>query len=543
MSGKHIVKHLTILLTYLPVTINPFSMKQLHLLLFVLPLLVKAQQADILIRNGKILDGTGNSWYYADVAVKEGKIIAIGKLASYTASQIIDAKGLIVAPGFIDVHTHCEGDEKKNPQANNFLLDGVTTVVTGNCGSSNTNLATYFSLLDSVKMSINIASLVGHNDVRKAVMGTVMRDPTELEMQKMETIVAQAMKDGAVGLSTGLIYIPGTYSKTEEVVRLAQVASSYGGVYASHMRDEGDSVTEAIAEAIYIGRVANIPVEISHFKLSGQQNWGRSKQTIAMIEAARKEGLDVTIDQYPYTASSTNLGTLMPDWIMADGQDSIVARLNNPAIQQQVAAIMMKKLAKRKLKHFSYPVVAYFKADTLFNGKSIEEVNVLKGKKHTAKEEAYTVMQMVQQGGAQMVFHGMGDEDVKRIMQYSFNMFASDASIRQFGVGAPHPRGYGTNARVLAKYVREEHVISLEEAIRRMTSLPAQKFQLKNRGLLREGFAADIVIFNEATVKDLSTYEQPHQYSTGFKYVLVNGKVVIENEQHNGTRSGMVLRK
>jgi len=518
-------------------------MRQLYFLFCLLPLFAAAQQADILIKIGKVLDGTGNSWYYADVAVTNGKIVAIGKLTTYTASQILDAKGLIVAPGFIDVHTHCEGDEKKNPLAHNFLLDGVTTVVTGNCGSSNTNLAAYFALLDSVKMSINIASLVGHNDVRKAVMGTAMRDPSETELQQMEAIVAKAMQDGAVGLSTGLIYIPGTYSKTSEVVRLAKVAASYGGVYASHMRDEGDSVVEAINEAIYIGRVANMPVEISHFKLSGQQNWGRSKQTVAMIEAARKEGLDVTIDQYPYTASSTNLGTLMPDWIMADGQDSIVARLSNPVIQQQVAKVMLQKLAKRKLKHFSYPVVAYFKADTTLNGKSIEQVNQIKGRPYTAKDEAYMVMEMIKQGGAQMVFHGMGDEDVKRIMQYPFNMFASDASIRQFGVGAPHPRGYGTNARVLAKYVRDEHVISLEEAIRRMTSLPAQKFQLKNRGLLKEGFAADIVVFNEATVQDQSTYQQPHQYSTGFKYVLVNGKLVIDNEQHNGTRSGMVLRK
>ena len=339
-------------------------MKPLFLLLITMPLFVTAQQADVLIRNGKVLDGTGNSWYYADVAVKDGKIMAIGKLTNYSAAKTLDAKGLIVAPGFIDVHTHCEGDEKKNPLAQNFLLDGVTTVITGNCGSSNTNLAAYFSLLDSIKMSINIASLIGHNDVRKAVMGTAMRDPNEIELQQMEAIVNQAMKDGAVGLSTGLIYIPGTYSKTEEVVRLAKVASGYGGVYASHMRDEADSVVEAINEAIYIGRVANIPVEISHFKLSGQQNWGRSKQTIALIEAARKEGIDVTIDQYPYTASSTNLGTLMPDWIMADGQDSIVARLSNPAIQKQVASIMLKKLAKRKQSHFSYPVVAFFKADT-----------------------------------------------------------------------------------------------------------------------------------------------------------------------------------
>jgi len=500
-----------------------------------------AQQADILIKNGKILDGTGNSWFYGDVAVKDGKIIAIGHLQNYTAAKSIDATNLIVAPGFIDVHTHCEGDEYKNPLAQNFLLDGVTSVVTGNCGSSYTHLAKYFKALDSIKMSINIASLIGHNDVRKAVMGSANRDPNEAEIKKMEAIVEQAMKDGAVGFSTGLIYIPGTYSKTEEVVRLAKAASQYHGIYASHMRDEGDSVTEAIEEAINIGRQANMPVEISHFKLSGQQNWGRSKETVPMIIKARAEGLDVTIDQYPYTASSTNLGTLLPDWVLADGQDSINKRLNDEHIKKAVVNYMLAKLKKRKLKHFSYPVVAYYKADTTLNGKSIEEVNLIKQKKHTAVEEGNTVIEMMKQGGAGMVFHGMSEEDVKRIMQYPFNMFASDASIRIFNSGSPHPRGYGTNARVLSKYVRDEKVISLEEAIRRMTSLPAQKFQLKDRGLLREGYAADIVVFDEKTVQDNSTYEKPHQYSTGFKYVLVNGAVTVENDHHIGTRNGKVL--
>jgi N-acyl-D-amino-acid deacylase len=518
-------------------------MRKLIAFILFIPLTTLAQQADVLIMNGKILDGTGNSWFYGDVAIKNGKIAAIGHLQQYTAAKIIDAKGLVVAPGFIDVHTHIEGEEERNPFAQNFLFDGVTTVITGNCGSSNTDLAKYFAMLDSVKLSINVASLIGHNDVRKAVMGTAMRDPSKEEMKKMEMIVEQAMRDGAVGFSTGLIYIPGTYSKTEEVVRLAKVASKYNGVYTSHMRDEGDSVTQAIDEAIHIGRTAAMPVEISHFKCSGQNNWNRSKETLSMIEAARREGLDVTIDQYPYTASSTNLGTLLPDWILADGQDSIHARLSNPAIQDRVADYMLRRLAKRKLKHFSYPVVANFKPDTAYNGKSIEEVNLLRGKKHKARDEAYTIMEMMKEGGAGMVFHGMSDADVNRIMQYPFNMFASDGGIRVFGQGAPHPRSYGTNARILGKYVREDHVISLEEAIRRMSSLPAQKFQLKDRGLLREGLAGDIVVFDAATVKDLATYEKPHQYSTGFKYVLVNGQVVIESEKFNGTRSGTVLRR
>jgi N-acyl-D-amino-acid deacylase len=499
--------------------------------------------ADILIKNGRILDGTGNSWYYGDVAVKDGKILKIGNFDNVTAAKVIDAKGLIVSPGFIDVHTHIEGDEFKNPTANNFILDGVTTVVTGNCGSSNVDIKKYLWQIDSLKPSINVATLIGHNDVRKAVMGRANRQPSEEEMKRMEALVDQGMQAGAVGLSTGLIYIPGTYSKTDEIVRLAKVAAKYKGVYASHMRDEGDSVVQAINEALLVGREAHIPVEISHFKLSGQQNWGRSTETVAMVKNAREQGIEVTIDQYPYTASSTSLSTLLPDEILADGQDSIRARLQRPEIRKYVTDYMLAKLKKRKLKHLSYAVVAYYKPDTSYNGKSIEEINLLKGRKHKAKVETETVMDMMMEGGASAVFHGMGDEDVKRIMQYPFNMFASDASIRIFGEGVPHPRGYGTNARVLSKYVREEKVLSLEEAVRRMTSLPAQKFGLKDRGLLKEGLAADILVFDDKAVQDLSTYQQPHAYSKGFQYVLVNGQLVVENGQHLGARSGVALRR
>ncbi len=518
-----------------------YTMKMLFSFLLI-PLLSIAQtDADIILRNGKLIDGTGNSWIYADIAIKNGKIWKVGKQLHLKTAKEIDATGLIVAPGFIDVHTHLEGDEKKNPLATNFIYDGVTTCITGNCGSSETNIKKYFSFIDSLKLSINVAALVGHNDIRKAVMGRAMRDPSEEELQRMEAITEQAMKDGAVGLSTGLIYIPGTYSKTAEIVRLAKVAAKYNGVYASHMRNEGDSVVQAIEEALTIGKEANLPVEISHFKVGGQQNWGRSKETLAMILKARSEGLDVTIDQYPYTASSTSLSTLLPDWVLADGQDSIKARLSNTAIRKQVKEEMLKSLKKRKLKHFSYAVVAYYDADTSLNGKSIEAINLLKRNKHKAKFEAETVLQMMEKGGASAVFHGMSENDVKYIMQYPFNMFASDATIRSFNVGVPHPRGYGTNARVLGKYVREEKVISLEEAIRRMTSLPAQKFQLKDRGLLREGFAADIVVFDENTVADVSTFEKPHQYSTGFKYILVNGQLTLENGVHTGVRNGKAL--
>jgi N-acyl-D-amino-acid deacylase len=340
---------------------------------------------DILIVNGKIIDGTGNSWYYGTVAIKDGKIIKVGRDIKMVAGKTIDAKGLIVAPGFIDVHTHIEGDEQKQPTADNFIYDGVTTVVAGNCGASNIDIGKYLQWIDSLKLSINVATLIGHNDVRKTVMGRANRDATPEEMKQMEDIVDKAMKDGAVGMSTGLIYIPGTFTKTPEIVDLAKIAAKYNGIYASHMRDEGDSVTYAIEETLTIGREAKIPVEISHFKLSGQQNWGRSKETVPMIEAARKEGIEVTIDQYPYTASSTSISTLIPDEILADGQDSIKARLQRPDIKKYVINSMLKRLKKRRLKHFSYAVVASYAPDAAYNGKSIEQINLLKGRKHKRK--------------------------------------------------------------------------------------------------------------------------------------------------------------
>ncbi|SDD90370.1 N-acyl-D-amino-acid deacylase family protein [Niabella drilacis] len=497
---------------------------------------------DVLIRNGRIINGTGNNWFYGDIAVANGRILAIGKNLSYNSSTIINAGGLIVAPGFIDVHTHIEGDEDKDPLAQSFIYDGVTTVVAGNCGASNLNIGRYFSWLDSLKLSINVASLIGHNDVRKAVLGRANRAPSAVELKKMEQFTLQAMKDGAAGLSTGLIYIPGTYAQPDEIIALARIAAQYNGVYATHMRSEGNNVADAIREALQIGRAAKIPVEISHFKLSGQQNWGRSKETVAMIETARREGIDVTIDQYPYTASSTSISTLLPSDVLADGQDSIRARLQRPDIRKYVVEDMLKSLKQRKLKHFSYAVVAYYKPDTSYNGKSIEQINLMKGRKHKAREEALTVIDLMMNGGAGAVFHGMSEGDVQYIMKYPFDMFASDASIRIMNEGMPHPRGYGTNARVLARYVREEKVLSLEEAIRRMTSLPAQKFHLADRGLLKEGMAADIVIFDPEKVQDLATFEKPHAYSTGFAYVLVNGKVTVDRGRHTGERNGKTLR-
>ncbi|MEN9701935.1 MAG: hypothetical protein RIR55_1272 [Bacteroidota bacterium] len=501
-----------------------------------------AQNADYIIRNGKLMDGTGNNWQLKNIAIVNNKIVAIGNLTNWKAAKEIDAKGLIVAPGFIDVHAHIEGSEVKNPLATNFIYDGVTTVITGNCGGSADNMKTYFDYIDSLGVSINVAALMGHNNIRKQVMGTANRHATEEELQKMEAIADKAMKEGAVGMSTGLIYIPGTFAPTDEVVRLAKVVSKNGGVYASHIRNEEDKVAEAVNEAIAIGREAKLPVEISHFKVNGQNNWGRSDETLNLVKNARLEGIDVTIDQYPYSASSTNLGILLPDWVLADGQDSILARLKNPSIRSKVKAHSIDMITRRGLKHFDYAYVANFKADTNYNGKNIREINLLRGGKDNALAQAETIVQMMELGGAQMVYHGMADKDVKNIMAYPFNMAASDAGIAVVGVSRPHPRAYGTNARVLGKYVREEKVMSLEEAIRRMTSLPADKFNIKQRGLIKEGFIADIVVFDENEVTDMATFENPHQFSKGFKYIFVNGALTIDNGLHNGARKGLAIR-
>ena len=515
-----------------------------HLLIFLFLAhtgFAQQQQYDILILGGKIIDGTGNSWFYADLAIKDDKISKIGRLQLASAKKTIDAKGLIVAPGFIDVHAHIENGVFERPTADNYIYDGVTTVITGNCGGSADDLKNFFRRIDSMKTSINIASLVGHNTVRRLIMGLNDRLASPEEQQKMEVLVEQAMKDGAVGLSTGLIYLPGMYSNTEEVIGLAKAAGKHNGVYASHIRNEENGVLDAINEAINIGRQANIPVQISHFKVSGRANWGRSKETLPLIEQARKQGFDVTIDQYPYTASSTNLGIRLPDWALSGGSDSLKQRIKDPVQHKKIIADMLDMQKRYKYKDYSFAFVAMHAADTTLNGKNISEINKMKGRKSKMKEEAETILDLLMAGGAQMVYHSMNEEDVKHFIKYPFNMFGADGGVSN-GKGMPHPRTYGTNARVLGKYVREEKIISLEEAIRRMTSLPAQKFQLKDRGLLKEGMAADIVVFDENEVADKATFEKPHQFSAGFKFVLVNGQVIIEKGKHNGAKSGVVLK-
>ncbi len=502
---------------------------------------IQAQHAQILITNGHIINGTGNSWILGDIAIVKDKIVAIGRLTNWTADRVINARENIVAPGFIDVHTHIEGDEIVNPFASNFIHDGVTTVITGNCGSSKLPIVDYLSFIDSLKLSVNVATLAGHNDIRRWAMGDANRKPTPLELFEMQEQMQDAMEQGALGLSTGLIYAPGMYANTEEISTLAKEAAKYHGIYATHIRDEADSVVPAIYEALAVCKEAKIPLEISHFKVSGPQNWGRSLETLSLIESARALGLEVVIDQYPYTASSTSLSTMLPDDVLEGGYLKAQLRLKENKSREYAVAYMLAKLAKRKLEHFGYAIVAQYKSDTTYQGKSIESINLIMGKPHTALAEANTIIDLLIQSNAGMVFHGMSDIDIAHIAAYPFTIPASDASIRIFGEGQPHPRGYGTNSRFIRKMVNEENIVSLEEAIRRMTSLPAQHFNLPLRGMLLPGYFADIVIFDANKITDHATYEQPHQYASGFDFVIVNGVAVLEADVQNNQRPGQVI--
>ncbi|GIU83047.1 MAG: D-aminoacylase [Acidobacteria bacterium] len=495
---------------------------------------------DLVIINGRIVDGTGNPWFRASIGIKDGRIVKIGKINPSSAKKVIDAKDNIVTPGFIDVHTHVENIFDL-PKAENFIRMGVTSLITGNCGSSATDIAEFLGRYKEKPLTVNLGTLIGHGSVRAKVMGFDDRQPTPDEQAQMEAIVEKAMKDGALGLSTGLIYSPGTFAKTDEIVALAKIAARYGGVYASHIRDEGTEVVKAINEAIEIGEKAGIPVEISHFKISSKNLWGQSPVTIGLVKSAREKGLQVTVDQYVYTASSTSLEARLPNWAIAGGREETLKRLADKEMRSKIAQAMKEELEKRGFKDYSFAYVANYSPKPEYNGKNIVEITKLERGRDDLDAQIEQIFEMYEKGGASMVYRVMSEEDVRRILREPFTMFASDSGVRELGRGVPHPRGYGNNARVLGEYVRNLKLLSLEEAIRKMTSLPAQTFGIRDRGLLREGFFADIVIFDEKKVADRATFENPHQYPEGFIYVLVNGEVVLDENGLTDKRPGRAI--
>lgn len=498
---------------------------------------------DLLIRNARIADGTGAPLLRGSIGVRDGRIVETGEVSG-TADREIDANGAVAAPGFIDVHTHSE-NIAKIPNAENYVRMGVTTIVSGNCGSSNTSLKEFFDGIEKRKCTINVASLVGHNSVRiKAMHGIFDRVPSPEEMATMKALVDQAMKDGAVGFSTGLIYLPGTFTKTEEIIELAKVASAHGGIYASHMRAETVKIFGALDELFRVAREADIPAEVSHLKLSGPSAWGKANEVLAVLDKARADGLRISQDAYAYTASSTTLSQLIPDKAREGGEKSFREQLADP---KKKAAILRGMAEMRKgsgRDDYAYAVIARFPPDPSLNGKNIAQAaKILRGS-DSLDDQVETILDIYLRGSGSGVFHGMSEGDLQTFLRHPETMIASDGGPRSPGGSgdATHPRSYGNNARVLARYVRQQKIISLEEAIRRMTSMPARTFKLKDRGTLKPGSFADIVIFDPDKVNDPSTYDDPHHFAEGFSDVIVNGGIVLREGKLTGTKSGGPLR-
>ncbi|MEO8334973.1 MAG: D-aminoacylase [bacterium] len=500
---------------------------------------------DLLIRNGRVIDGTGRPSFRADVAIAAGRVALVSPtpIPAQTARRVIDAAGRVVAPGFIDMHTHLE-PLLAMPDAESHVRQGVTLAVGGPDGASAWPMGPFLDSASRAPLGLNVAFLVGHNTIREDVMGTANRDPTAAELRRMQGMVAQAMHDGAFGLSTGLRYIPGFYSKTAEVIALSTVAADSGGIYTSHMREEGLGLFAGVAEALEIGKQARIPVVLTHHKAVGRQMWGKSTITLAMVDSARRAGTDVMIDQYPYTASSTGLSILVPPWALAGGDSALRRRMQSAPLRDSILrGIVDLLLNDRGGGDLERVQFARVKWEPSLNGKTLRDLALLRGVPPTMDAVAPLIVEGVLAGDPVMVYHVLDEGDVKRIMAHPQTMIASDGLLTRLGDGVPHPRNYGTFPRVLGKYVREDHVLTLEQAVRKMTSMPASRLRLADRGCLRVGCAADVVVFDPDSVADRGTFADPHHYPTGIEWVIVNGVPVVEKAAFTAARPGQVLRR
>ena len=503
-----------------------------------------SQEVDLLIRNGTVIDGSGSAGAPLEIAITGNQIVKIGSSLNVTPKRIIDASGLVVSPGFIDVHAHIE-PLTMMPNAESHVRQGVTTALGGPDGGGPLPLGAYLDSLAVQGVGMNVAYLVGHNTVRNHVMGLVNRAPDDKELERMKTLIATSMEEGAYGMSTGLKYLPGTYAKLDEVIALSKVAAQQGGIYTSHLREEGLGLIEAVSEAITISDKAKIPVVLTHHKAMGQPMWGKSEQTLAMVDSARAIGLDIMMDQYPYTASHTGISVLIPSWAL-EGHPitEFTKRCQDPVLRDSIKRGIMYNLINDRgggdLRRVQFST---FNWKPELEGKTLYDWAVADGLDPSIETGAELVMQAQLHRGAKCIFHAMNEDDVRRIMQHPFSMVASDGRLSTPGKGHPHPRAYGTFPRVLGHYSRDEGVIPLEEAIRKMTSLPAQRLGLTNRGLIREGHIADLTIFNPETVKDEATFQDPHRYPTGIEYVLINGQFAVDEGTFQNKLAGSVLRK
>ena len=507
---------------------------------------------DLIIRNARVVDGTGSPWYRGDIGIRGDEIATIDRRIDASSTRTIDAGDQVAAPGFIDIHVHAFGGAGRPPvplpivevpTADNYIRQGVTTLITGPDGFSPIPLE---PALDSVAKTAtvpNIGTFVGHGSIREAVFGSVNRAPTPDELERMRALVREAMQDGAFGLSTGLFYVPATFSKTDEVVELAKVAGQLGGIHISHMRDEELDIEASVRETIAVGELGGLPTQVTHHKTIGKRSWGKTADTLRLIDDARQRGVDVTVDLYPYTASATSISAaLMPVWAQEGTRDDVLRRLRDTGTRRKVlVATMQILLDGRGGGDARNVMVSRCDWNAEFAGKRLDEVARMRGKPGSIEDAADTALWLVENGDCGGIYFAISEDDIQRVLRHPASMVGSDGQVVVFGRASPHPRSYGTFARVLGRYVRDLKILTLEDAIRKMSSYPAQRVGLPDRGVLREGMKADVVIFDPAAVRDLSTFEQPHQYAEGVSLVVVNGQVVFENGAITSARPGRIL--
>ncbi len=524
------------------------------------------------LEGATVVDGTGAPGFRADVGITGEVVAAVGDLSREPAGTTLRAAGLTLAPGFIDMHSHSDWRLWANRRAESKIRQGVTTEVVGNCGFSPApvnpsfredlrgfalylpegmdlswqSVEEYLKRFDQGGCALNVIQLVGHGTLRVAAMGFARRRPSDGELTHMKRLVAESLEGGAWGFSTGLIYAPGSYAKTDEIIELAAVAGRHRGFYASHIRGEGANLLNAVAEAIRIGREGELPVQVSHLKAAGRPHWGKIKDALALIDAARAEGLDVTADVYPYTASSTTLRTLLPGWALEGGAEAMLGRLQDPAERARLRAdVEAGRVGEEDLvanAGWDGIMIAYAPGRRDAEGRRLGEIAKDLG---VAPVDAAMDLILAGRGKVYMILFQLDEADLRAALGHPRVMIGSDGSALathgELGQGKPHPRSYGTFPRVLARYWRDERLLSLEQAVHKMTGLPAKKLGLKDRGVIRVGAKADLVGFNPKTVADRATYEQPHQYAAGIEYVLVNGRLVIKGGEHTGSLPGRVL--
>ena len=527
---------------------------------------------DVIIKNGRIVDGCGNPWFNANIGISYGKIGKIYKLKKYDAEKIIDAENLLVCPGFIDIHTHSDLELLVNPTADSHVHQGITTDIIGNCGISVApvsdfykeraekllkaynmkwnwnNLAEFLEILEKRGISINVASLIGQTAVRAAVIGTEKRPPTQSELDRMKEIVAEGMKQGAFGISTGLFYAPGGYAATQEIIELAKVVAKYDGIYTTHMRSEGDNLIEALKEALEIGEKANLPVQISHYKCTGPANWGKIQLGFKLMEEAREKSLDVTCDAYPWIAGVTPLIDYLPHWSQEGGITGTIKRLKDPKLRQRIKNDMEKgKPGEESLVKelgWSRIMISTSPSHPEYEGKTIEEIV-----KSENKDPYDLIFDLLIQDKSQVVaieFWG-SEKDVEEVLRHPLTMISSDSSAitpkGPLGLGKPHPRYYGNIPKLFSDYVRNRKTMTIDEAVRKATSFPAQKLGLQDRGQIKRGMWADIVIFDPDKIDAMGVFGDPHHFPKGIEWVLVNGVVTIKKGKHTNAFAGKVLRK